>query len=211
MGHGGPTDTQVSSGSCVALRYPLTTKPGCACDVPSHSYQYSFEPNPNWSSFYAPQAEICAYLQAVAEKYGVTRFVNLRHEVESCLWDAEAKKWRLKIRNLENGETIEDDADVLISAKGNLSDPAWPDIPGLKSFEGQIMHSALWKEGYDFKDKSIGIIGNGSSAIQIVPSLRKIEGTRLACFVRSKTWITNPFGDGQYNIIPLNNSLDQRD
>ncbi|KAK6073843.1 hypothetical protein SCUP515_06765 [Seiridium cupressi] len=158
-------------------------------------YQYSFEPNPDWSSMYAPQAEICAYLQRVADKYGVMRFVKLRHEVESCKWDPSSKKWQLHVRNHQTGGAFEDDADVLISARGNLSDPAWPDIPSLKSFGGQVMHSALWKKDYAFKDKRIGVIGNGSSAIQIVPSLQRIEGTRLSCFVRSKTWITNPFGD----------------
>ncbi|KAK8859206.1 flavin-binding monooxygenase [Apiospora arundinis] len=169
--------------------------PGCACDVPSHSYQYSFDPNPDWSNLYAPQREICAYLQRMATKYGVMRFVKLSHEVESCQWDEEAKKWHLKVRELATGKLIEDDADVVIAAKGNLSDPAWPDIPGFKDFEGEVMHSARWKENYDFKNKRIGVIGNGSSAIQIVPNLQKIEGTHLSCFVRSKTWITNPFGD----------------
>ncbi|KAK7995499.1 hypothetical protein PG990_014272 [Apiospora arundinis] len=169
--------------------------PGCACDVPSHSYQYSFDPNPDWSNLYAPQREICAYLQRMATKYGVMRFVKLSHEVESCQWDEGAKKWHLKVRELATGKLIEDDADVVIAAKGNLSDPAWPDIPGFKDFEGEVMHSARWKENYDFKNKRIGVIGNGSSAIQIVPNLQKIEGTHLSCFVRSKTWITNPFGD----------------
>ncbi|ETS77313.1 hypothetical protein PFICI_11187 [Pestalotiopsis fici W106-1] len=169
--------------------------PGCACDVPSHSYQYSFEPNPDWSNLYAPRAEIHAYLDRVAEKYGVKRFVKLRHEVLSCEWDASSQKWILDIRRLETGEVFKDEAHVLISAKGNLSDPAWPNIPGLDTFDGEVMHSARWKEDYDFKNKSIGVIGNGSSAIQIVPQLRKIEGTQLSCFVRSKTWITNPFGD----------------
>lgn len=125
------------------------------------------------------------------------RFVKLRHEVASCTWDALAKKWRLEVKELQTGNVFQDEADVLISARGNLSDPAWPDVPGLQSFGGQIMHSALWKEDYDFRDKSIGVLGNGSSAIQIVPALQKIRGTRLSCFVRSKTWITNPFGDGE--------------
>ncbi|KAI0470961.1 flavin-binding monooxygenase [Xylariaceae sp. FL0804] len=169
--------------------------PGCACDIPAHSYQYSFNPNPHWSAFYAPQKEICSYLQGTAQKFGVMRFVKLSHNVESCTWDSEKKKWILSVRRLDTGETFEDDANVLISARGMLSDPAWPDIPGLKSFEGKIMHSALWDEQYDFKNKRIGVIGNGSSSIQIVPSLQKIEGTQISCFIRSKTWITNPFGD----------------
>ncbi|KAI0130019.1 flavin-binding monooxygenase [Xylariales sp. AK1849] len=174
--------------------------PGCACDIPAHSYQYSFDPNPNWSAFYAPQSEIHANLTRIVDKYGVMRFVKLQHEVESCSWDEKAKKWQgghrtLQVRNLQTGKVIEDDADVLVSARGNLSDPAWPNIDGLQSFGGQAMHSALWKADYDFKHKRVGVIGNGSSAIQIVPSLQRIEGTQLSCFVRSKTWITNPFGD----------------
>lgn len=66
---------------------------GCACDVPSHSYQYSFNPNPNWSSFYAPQREIREYLQGTAEKFGAMRFVKLSHEVEACTWNDKSKKW----------------------------------------------------------------------------------------------------------------------
>ncbi|KAI8626291.1 flavin-binding monooxygenase [Xylariaceae sp. FL1651] len=169
--------------------------PGVACDVPAHSYQYLFNPNPNWSSFYAPGSEICAYLRDTAEKYGVMRFVKLSHEVLSCVWDNEVKKWILEVQRTDTQETFQDDADVLIAARGNLSNPSWPEIPGLKSFGGEIMHSALWNDDYDFRNKRIGIIGNGSSAIQIIPSLQKVEGTQLSCFTRSKTWITNPFGD----------------
>ncbi|KAI0139480.1 flavin-binding monooxygenase [Hypoxylon sp. NC0597] len=177
--------------------------PGCACDIPAHSYQYTFNPNPDWSAFYAPQREICAYLQGTAEKYGALRFVKLLHKVESCRWDDNRKKWILTVQRLDTKETFEDDADVLVAARGNLSDPAFPNIPGLESFKGEVMHSARWNENYDFKNKRIGIIGNGSSAIQIVPSLQKIEGAQLSCFVRSKTWITNPFGDNVMRKLGL--------
>ncbi|OTA67145.1 flavin-binding monooxygenase [Hypoxylon sp. EC38] len=177
--------------------------PGCACDIPAHSYQYTFNPNPDWSAFYAPQREICAYLQGTAEKYGALRFVKLLHTVESCRWDDNRKKWILTVQRTDTKETFKDDADVLVAARGNLSDPAFPNIPGLESFKGEVMHSARWNENYDFKNKRIGIIGNGSSAIQIVPSLQKIEGTQLSCFVRSKTWITNPFGDNVMRKLGL--------
>jgi len=101
----------------------------------------------------------------------------------------------------------------LISARGNLNDIAWPNTEGFKTFEGEVMHSAAWNQrsvfgsgisvhvrtdvvtSYDFKNKRIGVIGGGSSSIQIVPNLQKVEGTQLTCFVRSKTWISNPFGD----------------
>ncbi|KAI1736655.1 flavin-binding monooxygenase [Xylaria scruposa] len=177
--------------------------PGVACDIPSHSYQYTFNPNPDWSSFYAPGSEICAYLKATAEKFGVMRFVKLSHEVTSCTWDNEVKRWKLDVRRTDTGETFQDDADVLVAARGGLSNPSWPSIPGLKDFAGEVMHSALWNDEYDFRNKRIGIIGNGSSAIQIVPSLQKIEGAQLSCFVRSKTWITNPFGDVVMNKLGL--------
>jgi cation diffusion facilitator CzcD-associated flavoprotein CzcO len=91
--------------------------------------------------------------------------------------------------------TFEDDADILVSARGNLNDIAWPKIKGLDTFKGEIMHSAAWNEEYDFRNKRIGVIGGGSSSIQIVPSLQKVEGARLTCFIRSRTWISNPFGD----------------
>ncbi|KAI1101220.1 flavin-binding monooxygenase [Jackrogersella minutella] len=177
--------------------------PGCACDIPAHSYQYSFNPNPDWSAFYAPQREICAYLQGTAEKYGVIRFVKLSHQVESCRWDDDKKKWILTVRRLDTNEAFEDDADILVAARGNLSDPAWPSIPGLSSFQGEVMHSARWNENYVFENKRIGVIGNGSSAIQIVPSLQKIDGAQLSCFVRSKTWVTNPFGDNVMKKLGL--------
>ena len=146
---------------------------GCACDVPSHSYQYTFNPNPNWSAVYASAPEICDYLQSTADKFGVMRFVKLSHEVETCTWDDRSKKWYtsthvtltlfetscgrvlnsfccrlLSIKRVDTGETIEDDADVLVIARGILDEPRWPEIPGLDSFKGEIMHSAMWKQEY---------------------------------------------------------------
>ncbi|KAF2963522.1 hypothetical protein GQX73_g10042 [Xylaria multiplex] len=189
---------EASGGTWWVNRYP-----GVACDVPAHSYQYTFNPNPNWSSFYAPGSEICAYLQSTAEKFGVMRFIKLSHEIVSCTWDTEIKRWVLAVRRADTGEIFQDDADVLVGARGSLSNPSWPDIPGLKDFTGEVMHSAIWNNDYSFEDKRIGIIGNGSSSIQIVPSLQKIEGTRLSCFVRSKTWILNPFGDAVMTKLGL--------
>ncbi|KAH6984737.1 hypothetical protein BKA56DRAFT_481176 [Ilyonectria sp. MPI-CAGE-AT-0026] len=169
--------------------------PGCACDIPAHSYQYSFAPNKKWSSFYAPSEEICTYIQNVAQTYGATRFIKLQHEVTRCRWDDTLNKWHLTVQQVDTGEIFTEDADVVISAKGNLNQFAWPSIPGIDMFEGEKMHSAQWNQSYDFQGKKIGIIGGGSSAIQIVPRLQAIEGTTLSCFVRSKTWVSNRFGD----------------
>lgn len=93
------------------------------------------------------------------------------------------------------GESFTEEVDIVIAARGNLNDMAWPDIPGLDTFKGKTMHSAAWDQDYDFRNKKIGVIGGGSSSIQIVPELQKVEGTELSCFVRSKVWISNRFGD----------------
>ncbi|KAL6711303.1 hypothetical protein ACN47E_005834 [Coniothyrium glycines] len=167
---------------------------GCACDVPSHSYQYSFEPNHSWSSLYAPAREIQAYLEHVSKKYSADRFIKLSHEVQACHWNEQTAEWKIVVKNLTTGETFDDQADVLISGRGNLNNPSWPEIDGLNSFKGEVMHSARWNENYDFKNKRIGVIGSGSSSIQIVPSLQRIPGTQVSTFVRSKTWISPPFG-----------------
>jgi cation diffusion facilitator CzcD-associated flavoprotein CzcO len=113
---------------------------------PAHSYQYSFEPNPKWSSLYAPAAEIQAYLDGVARKYGADRFVKLRHKIKRCKWDDKIAKWNVTVDNLATGETIHDQSDVLICARGNLNTPSWPDIEGISTFQGEVMHSATWNE-----------------------------------------------------------------
>ncbi|KAF2789860.1 FAD/NAD(P)-binding domain-containing protein [Melanomma pulvis-pyrius CBS 109.77] len=167
---------------------------GCACDVPSHSYQYSFEPNPSWSSLYAPAAEIQAYLARVASKYSADRFIKLSHEITECRWDDASAKWNVTVKNLATGEVIHDSSDVLISARGNLNTPYWPEIDGFKDFKGEVMHSARWNESYDFANKRIALIGSGSSSIQILPGLQRLPGTHTTVFARSKTWISPSFG-----------------
>lgn len=169
--------------------------PGVACDIPSHSYQYSFAPNPNWSDVYAPGAEIQQYLEGVADKFGASRFIKTKHEVKKCVWDEEEKKWNVTVEDLATGDTIEDSANFLVTAKGLLSDISWPEIPGFNTFKGMVMHSGAWDESHDFSNQKVGIIGNGSSAIQIVPRLQKLEGVSLTCFGRSPTWISPLFGD----------------
>lgn len=93
------------------------------------------------------------------------------------------------------GESFAEEVDVVVAARGNLNTISWPDIPGFDTFKGKKMHSAAWDQDYDFKNKNIGVIGGGSSSIQIVPELQKVEGAKLSCFVRSKVWISNRFGD----------------
>ncbi|GIZ39608.1 hypothetical protein CKM354_000298700 [Cercospora kikuchii] len=167
--------------------------PGAACDIPSHSYQFSFNPRHDWSSLYAPSREIREYIENTAKKYGADRFINLQHEVIGCRWSQDLGKWFVKV-NKPDGTIFEDSCDVLISARGLLNTKQWPKIPEFEKFQGEVMHSAAFNEKYDFKDKRIGIIGSGSSAIQIVPQLQKVSGAELSCFIRSRTWISPPFG-----------------
>jgi cation diffusion facilitator CzcD-associated flavoprotein CzcO len=101
----------------------------------------------------------------------------------------------ITVEKTDTGEVMTEEADIVVAARGNLNDIAWPEIQGLETFKGKMMHSAAWDPEYDFKHKKIGIIGGGSSSIQIVPELRKVEGAQLSCFVRSNVWISNRFGD----------------
>lgn len=107
----------------------------------------TFEPNPNWSGFYAESKEIRQYLQDVAEKYGVLRFVKLRHRVVECVWNNTIKKWSVTVERLETGEKFEEEVDVVVNCRGSLNEPSMPNIPGLDTFQGEVMHSASWKDG----------------------------------------------------------------
>ena len=110
------------------------------------SLNSTFEPNPNWSGFYAGSKEICQYLQHVADKYGVLRFVKLSHKVTNCAWDDVIKKWKVSIENLETQERFEEEVDVVINCRGTLNSPSMPNIPGFETFNGEVMHSASWKD-----------------------------------------------------------------
>jgi cation diffusion facilitator CzcD-associated flavoprotein CzcO len=114
--------------------------------IPSHSYQYSFNPNPSWSSLYAPSKEIQQYLEGTAKKFGTDRFVKLRHRVEGCEWRESDGRWYVTIKDLQTGEDFVDKADLLVTARGNLNNVKWPQIEGLGSFTGRKMHSAQWDE-----------------------------------------------------------------
>lgn len=104
---------------------------------------------------------------------------------------------------LATGETFDDDADFVVSARGTLNEAMWPKVPGLKDFKGEMIHSSAWKNGYDFKNKKIGLIGGGSSGVQILPSLQRIEGTIINNFVRARVWIAGAFFDSTMEQMGL--------
>lgn len=157
--------------------------PGCACDVPSHLYSFSFAPNPEWPRTFSGQQHIRAYLEHVADTFGLRPHIRLNHEVTLMRWDPEELYWRIETAN---GATFT--ADVVVSATGPLSDPKTPDIPGLDGFPGKVFHSARWDHDYDLTGKRVAMVGTGASAIQIVPSIQPEVG-RMTLFQRTPPWV----------------------
>ena len=158
------------------------TYPGCACDIPSHLYSFSFAPNPGWSRSFSRQQEIWQYLEEITERYTLRDHIQLGTEVTQATWDPGMVRWRLQT---SRGELA---ADVLISATGPLSAPSLPDLPGLASFPGEVFHSARWNHGYDLAGKRVAVVGTGASAIQIVPEIQPLVG-RLVLFQRTPAWV----------------------
>ena len=157
------------------------TYPGLTCDVPSHAYTYSFEPNPDWSLHLPPGAEIQAYFEAVTRKYGVDRLIRFQTEIVSC----EHRQGRWQIRTSDG---TADQADIVIAATGVLHHPNTPNLPGLGSFAGACFHSARWDHSVPLDGQRIGIIGNGSTGVQIVSALAGRAG-KLSQFQRTAQWI----------------------
>ncbi|KAI6274096.1 hypothetical protein MCOR27_007527 [Pyricularia oryzae] len=170
--------------------------PGCSCDVPAHNYTWSFDPKPDWSANYAGSEEIYNYFKSFAVKNDLEKYVRLRHKVTGARWDDGEALWRVEVEDLATGKVLNKTCHVLLNAGGILNDWKWPDIPGLKSFGGDLVHSADWPEqGLDLAGKRVGLIGNGSSGIQILPAIKDEVGS-LVTFIRSATWITPVFGEG---------------
>ncbi len=156
--------------------------PGCACDVPSHLYSFSFAPNPDWPRTFSGQPAIREYLEHVADTFGLRRHIRLNHEVRMMRWDADGMRWEIET---SGGDLT---ADVVVSATGPLSDPKMPEIPGLAGFPGKVFHSARWDHDYELRGKRVAMIGTGASAIQIVPAIAP-EVERLTLFQRTPPWV----------------------
>jgi cation diffusion facilitator CzcD-associated flavoprotein CzcO len=157
------------------------TYPGAACDIPSHLYEFSFALNPNWSRRYAPQAEIQAYLEDVARGHGVLERIRTNTEVQRAGWDAERRKWVLDTAAGPH------EADVLLTACGQLSVPSVPPLPGLDGFEGPAFHTARWRHDVDLAGKRVAVVGTGCSAIQVVPAIQP-QVAHIDVYQRSPGW-----------------------
>ncbi|MFJ6833213.1 flavin-containing monooxygenase [Streptomyces sp. NPDC091209] len=156
--------------------------PGCACDVPSHLYSFSFAPNPAWPRTFSGQEHIRAYLEHVADVFRLRPHLRFDSEVKMMTWDTETLRWRIET----SGGFLT--ADVVVSATGPLSDPKIPHIPGIDTFTGKVFHSARWDHDYDLSGKRVAMVGTGASAIQIVPAIQP-DVARLTLFQRTPPWV----------------------
>lgn len=164
------------------------TYPGAACDIPSHLYSFSFEPNPDWTRSYGPQPEILAYLERCADRYDLRPRLRCNAPVTRAHYDETRHVWQLEVHD----ERIE--VDVLIAASGPLSRPAYPSIRGIDTFAGTLFHSARWNHDVDLANRTIGVVGTGASAIQFIPEIAP-QAAQLTVFQRTAPWVL-PKPDG---------------
>lgn len=177
----------VAGGTWKVNRYP-----GCACDVPSHLYSFSFAPNPDWSHVFSSQPEIRDYTDRVIADYGLAAHIRLNAQVNEARWRADPGDWWL---TLANGDTLA--AKVVVTATGALRIPAIPVVSGASSFTPPAWHSAQWRDDVDLKDKTVAIVGTGASAIQLVPALAP-NVKKLIVYQRTPAWVM-PRNDRAYS------------
>jgi cation diffusion facilitator CzcD-associated flavoprotein CzcO len=155
------------------------TYPGASCDIPSHLYEFSFAPNPRWSRRYAPQQEIQAYVEDVARRFGVADRIHTSTEVKRASWGG--RRWVVETSRGTH------EADVLLTACGQLSTPSLPAIPGLDTFAGPSFHTARWRHDVDLAGKRVAVVGTGCSAIQVVPAIQP-QVAHVDVYQRSPGW-----------------------
>jgi cation diffusion facilitator CzcD-associated flavoprotein CzcO len=158
------------------------TYPGCACDVESHLYSFSFAPEPGWSHRFSRQPEIWRYLQRCAQEFGVLPQIRFGHDVTSAAWDDRTRCWRVET---SRGSVT---ANVLVLASGPLSEPVLPQLCGIERFEGRAFHSAQWDHSYSLKGRRVAVIGTGASAVQFIPEIQK-DAAQLYVFQRTPAWV----------------------
>jgi cation diffusion facilitator CzcD-associated flavoprotein CzcO len=172
----------LESGDSFGGTWRANTYPGCACDVPSNLYSYSFAPNPDWTSTFAHQDEIKAYAIATAERFDLPRRTQFGVTLLGAAWNDERQLW--DVRTSDGDWTF----DVFVSATGPLNEPKLPDVPGIDSFPGPAFHSAQWDHSVDLTGKRVAVVGTGASAVQLVPEVQKVAA-KLSVFQRTPAWV----------------------
>lgn len=163
--------------------WQLNRYPGCACDVPSHLYSFSFAPHSEWTQLFAPRAEIHGYLRGLWHKYELVEKTQLNCEISNLRWNDHEQLWYFRD---QRGQAWA--AQHVISAMGGLSTPKQPALPGLAHFSGKIMHSQQWDADYDLRGKRVAVIGTGASAIQLIPQIQPLVA-QLDIYQRTPAWI----------------------
>ncbi|KAH0842471.1 hypothetical protein AYO21_10774 [Fonsecaea monophora] len=167
--------------------------PGCACDIPSVCYQYSWAKSPDWERYYSGSKQIYQYFRKIAEDYDVLKYARLNHKVVHAEWLAGPGKWKVTVmRNEDPADVVVDYADFFIHGGGVLNNWKWPQIKGLHDFQGPLLHTARWDDQADLQGKRVLIIGAGSSSVQVVPTIiDKVD--QLYVVARSPIWVTAGF------------------
>ncbi|KAJ6081900.1 flavoprotein [Penicillium canescens] len=166
----------------------ISSYPGCACDVPSALYSFSFALSDRWTKLMPSNKEIKSYTDGVVDAYGLRDKMTFLTEVQSCVWREEASRWLMKLRSVITGKVTYHECHILFAATGQLAEPKPCDIPGAESFNGALFHSARWDHSVDLKGKNVVVIGNGCTAAQIVPAI--VDSTKtLTQIIRSKNWV----------------------
>lgn len=165
--------------------------PGCGVDTPNHFYSYSFEPESDWSHFFAKRDELWQYFERVADRHRLRDHTLFNTEVLSAVFDEHAESWTLQLRG-SDGRVFDRSARIVISAVGVLNRPKWPEIEGIDTFAGTMLHSGSWDPDFDWRGKTVAVVGTGASAHQIVPTIAA-DVAQLAVFQRSPHWVVpNP-------------------
>jgi cation diffusion facilitator CzcD-associated flavoprotein CzcO len=171
----------LEKGDSIGGTWRDNTYPGCACDVQSHLYSFSFAPNPDWTRTFARQPEIRAYLEGIADRYRLRDRIRFGAQVTSAEWDD--GRWRI---GTADGSVLR--ARALVWGTGPLHIPSMPDIDGLDGFRGRVFHSSQWDHDHDLRGKRVAVIGTGASAIQFVPQVQSEVGA-LTLFQRTAPWV----------------------
>ncbi|KAH8810649.1 FAD/NAD-P-binding domain-containing protein [Xylogone sp. PMI_703] len=166
--------------------------PGCACDIPSVNYQFTWARNPNWSHFYSYSEEIWSYFKDVVETFGLRKYIKLNHEIIGADWNESEGLWHIEVKNLISGLVFIDKAEVLINGGGVLNNWKWPAIEGIHDFQGTLCHTANYPADTILDGKRVAVVGVGSSGIQVTANIAS-KVRKLYTWVRSPTWITSGF------------------
>ena len=157
--------------------------PGCACDIPSHLYSFSFEPSPDWSRMYPGQREIHDYLKRVVQGHELAPQIRLNTRFQDAVWDEAESVWHATA-----GEGIRIRAGIIVSGIGGLHVPQYPKLKGIERFAGPKFHSSTWHRSVDLDGKNVAVVGTGASAIQFVPQIAP-RVAKLHLFQRTPPWI----------------------